>query len=722
MLSIGMWAVPAYRGWLTRSLSDGTPVTVRQNGDEFFHYWETADGRLAIEQADGTFVLSDEALPTPAKIQARRAAARAKRMPQSMQSVGYRNLAPKGVVILVNFSDIQMDSAHTQAVFNDLCNATNCTTNVYDGVQFGSAAQYFADQSNGAYRPQFDVFGPVTLPHPEVYYGEEGDVIFGQDTMTFHHLYIADFVIDAVLAADSAGCDFSQYDSDQDGLVDFVYFIFAGIDQAQGGGTETIWPHNWSLMSALYFGRTHGNTPYYCNNDYDYNMPTLDGVIINNYACSAELNNSHQLCGIGTLCHEFGHVMGLPDFYDTNYGANYDNHLTPNEWNIMDGGSYNGGGHCPPNYDPWEKQFFGWLTPVNPGSAGADITLQPNGSADYNVCQINASGTLQEATTGGWCYYLENRQKSGWDTHLPQHGMLIWKVNYDEDVWRQNAPNNTADQPRYTLVCSSGTAIGLVWEYNTKTGSYYLANDGTNNVFGEVSGVRAWEDVQGKPVTQITETDSVISFLYKGGAGSQQADYWFHYDDGEPQTGIGLGGDTFYWGILIPKGSQSGDQLKVTKLSVYEAKDANTQPIQIDIYRGGDVPAAGNLVYQQTVTPRGRNGFHEITLSEPVALVPTENFWIVLSEGTDEYPAIVCADTGDKNGRWISTDGLEWFDMIEEGLNYTFMIRAYIDNEAYQDLEQVPVDNIHATKFLHNGQIYLLRDGKIYDVLGRVRE
>ena len=163
-----MWAVPAYRGWQTRSLSDGTPVTVRQNGDEFFHYWETADGRLAIEQADGTFVLSDEALPTPAKIQARRAAARAKRMPQSMQNVGYRNLAPKGVVILVNFSDIQMDSAHTQAVFNDLCNSPNCTTNVYDGVQFGSAAQYFADQSNGAYRPQFDVFGPVTLPHPEV--------------------------------------------------------------------------------------------------------------------------------------------------------------------------------------------------------------------------------------------------------------------------------------------------------------------------------------------------------------------------------------------------------------------------------------------------------------------------------------------------------------------------------------------------------------------------
>ena len=85
----------------------------------------------------------------------------------------------------------------------------------------------------------------------------------------------------------------------------------------------------------------------------------VDGKMINTYACSNELMGS-SLSGIGTLCHEFGHVMGMPDFYDTQYGTNYNNCLTPNDWDVMDGGAYNGDGHCPPNYSPWEKEQIGY--------------------------------------------------------------------------------------------------------------------------------------------------------------------------------------------------------------------------------------------------------------------------------------------------------------------------------------------------------------------------
>ena len=714
-LITSIYAVPAYPGWQTRSLSDGSPVTVRLHGDEFFHYWETTDGQLAIEQADGTFVISDQVLPTLKEQKTRRNKARALRMPQT---AGNLNLAPKGVVILVNFSDSQMKSSNTLATFNNLCNATNCITNRHNGVYYGSAAQYFEDQSNGAYRPQFDVIGPVTLPHPTAYYGEEGK-LHEEDEDTQNDMYLADFVIDAILAAENQGCDFSQYDSDNDGYVDFVYFMYAGKGQAAGGTSETIWPHNWTLISALYLGFTHGTSEYYMNSWYDCNLLSVDGKFINNYACSAELDNNGSLSGIGTLCHEFGHVMGLPDLYDTEYGNNYNNHLTPGEWDIMDRGSYNGGGHCPPNYNPWEKAYFGWVSPLNPGHKGTNCTLYANGTEDYNVYQINESGSLQTATTSGLCYYLENRQQCGWDTYLPTHGMVIWKVDYDENLWYSNAPNNTPDELHLTVVCSSGTIIGDVWEYNESTHRYVHLNDGKNNVFGGVSGVDEWEGVSGKPVTEITETDSVITFKYKGGA--QEGDEnWYYYDDGDNQTTIGTNGGTFWWGIMIPAGSVQKSNPYLTHVAVAELSEHNTQPITIDIYSGGAIPQETNKIYTQTVQPEAANAWHVIALNEPVAVDKQKNLWIILNEDTDAYPAVVSNDTGDPNGRWISTNGTEWVDLANYNLNYTFMLRAYIIDQTNEDVEIVESGEWKekSQKILQNGQIFILRDGKIYNILG----
>ena len=716
MMSMSLFAVPAYRGWQTRTLADGSTVTVRQNGDEFFHYWETQDGKLAIEQKDGSFVLSNKAIPSPKQHAARRAAA-VKRQRKAIG--GDPNLAPYGIVIVVNFADSKMEAGHTTATFNDLCNAQNCTVNAYDGKNFGSAAQYFADQSKGAYRPVFDVFGPVTLPHDVAYYGEQKDAET-DDEDDINDLYIADFVIDAVEAADAAGCDFSQYDSDGDGYVDFVYFIFAGKGQAAGGSKETIWPHNWDLVSALYYGFTHGDSPYFVD-DHEWNPLMEDGKIINSYACSSELDYYNTLDGIGTLCHEFGHVMGLPDLYDTQYGHNYENHLTPGEWDIMDQGAYNGGGHCPPNYNPWEKHFFGWADLFNPGDNPMNISLIANGEEGQRICQINASGVEQGARESGWCYYLENRQQNGWDSYLPTHGMMIWKVNYNADIWAQNAPNTTDDDPQLTVVCSSGTIIGTVWQYNSRTGRYDLINDATNNVFGEAAGVNEWEGVAGKPVTDISDANGVVTAKYKGGETDPGAwEGWFYYDDGEYLTGIGTGGGNFYWGIMIPAFSLDGNSLELTQIAIAEIEGSNTQPIDIAIYEGGDIPMPANRIHTQTVAPEAANAFHVVAMDQPVAFDRTKNLWIILSEGTDEYPALATNDTGDPNGRWVSVDGEEWFDLADAGdnMNYTFMLRAYIRNTVpTENFEQTVGSDLNA-KFLHNGQLFIFRDGKTYTILG----
>ena len=478
-----VFAVPARRGWQTRIQPDGSSVEVQLFGDESYHYMVNRSGQQIVEK-DGFYVPVGPA-PTRAQACARHEEARAARKPQV---VGLKpNLAPKGVVILANFKDQAMEPAHDLAVFQELCNAGHCTVNTYEGVSYPSAAQYFADQSNGAYRPQFDVFGPVTLSRDMAYYGTD----VGREGNDQH---AADAVAEAcILANTQYTINWADYDSDNDGEVDFVYLIFAGKGQADGGAATTIWPTAWTLNAAYIYGS--------CT--YTAAERILGGKRINNYACSGELA-SDGFSGIGTLCHEFGHVMGLADLYDTSYGVNYDKFLTPNNWDIMDIGCYCGGGHCPPNYSIWEKAFMGWETPVNPGYEGRILTLQPNGAEGYAGYQINASGVQQPVTTEGLNYYIENRQQTGWDTFVPAHGLLLWRVDFHSSAWVGNKPNHssTTDSPHMTIISANPDSIigyGPASAANTFPGS---------------SSVTSWTGIPGKPLLNIRENDGVVSLTY----------------------------------------------------------------------------------------------------------------------------------------------------------------------------------------------------------------
>ena len=482
-LAVTASAVPARRGWQTRTQADGTTIEIQQFGDEFYHYMINREGKQ-VREINGMYVEVGEA-PSAEVAKARRAKVVARRQ---RKDVGVTpNLAPKGVVILVNFSNKSMQSGHTQATFDELCNSTNCTVN----SGYPSAAQYFSDQSNGSYRPQFDVFGPVTLSRNVAYYGTDGSEE-GDDQ------HATDAVIEGCRLADEQfNINWADYDSNNDGYVDFVYVIYAGKGQADGGTSETIWPHNWEVSSARYYGS--------CT--YTASQCKVGGKTIENYAMSGELSGS-SLGGIGTLCHEFGHVMGLPDFYDTNANTqetyNYINCLTPNDWSIMDGGSYNADGHCPPNYGPWEKDFFGWLTPINLGNEGKNVTILANGVEGFQTYQINASGNYQSPTTSGLCYYLENRQQQGWDAPLTGHGMLIWKVNFNASKWTNNEPNNTDGNPLITIVSATGTKIG--WDGST--------DNCPKNPFPGTGNKTSWSGVSGKPLLNIAESGQLITLTY----------------------------------------------------------------------------------------------------------------------------------------------------------------------------------------------------------------
>ena len=478
-MSVALMAVPARRGWQTRTQADGTTIEVQTIGDEFYHYTINREGKQ-VREVNGMYQVIGEA-PTPAVAKARHAKGVARRQ---RKDIGVTpNAAPKGVVILVNFSNKSMQSGHTQAMFDEMCNSLNCTVN----GGYPSAGQYFADQSNGTYRPQFDVFGPVTLSRNVAYYGTDGSQE-GDDQ------HATDAVIEGCrLANEQFTINWADYDSNNDGYVDFVYVIYAGKGQADGGTSETIWPHNWEVSSA----RQYGSCTYTAS------QCKLGGKTIENYAMSSELSGN-SLGGIGTLCHEFGHVMGMPDFYDTNYGTNYNNNLTPCDWDVMDGGAYNGDGHCPPNYSPWEKEFFGWATTINPGNEGQNLTLYANGTQNYQPYQITTNGNYVGPTTAGLRYYIENRQAVGWDAPLTGHGMLLWKVTFNESKWTNNEPNNTANNPYYTVVSAYGNKIG--WDGST--------DNCPKNTFPGTKNVTSYTGITGKPLLNIAESNQVVTLTY----------------------------------------------------------------------------------------------------------------------------------------------------------------------------------------------------------------
>ncbi len=422
-----LMAVPAAPGKQVFTQPDGSTVTLELRGDEYYHYVVNEMGEVMEKDAEGYYRPMGQ-MSHKAFLQKRKAAkqrwASAERPARDLEY----NPAPKGLVIVVSFSDLACLSSTTQASMSEMCNGDNYT---YGGA-FGSAKKYFSDQSGGTYVPQFDVIGPITLSHPMAYYGENGPD--GSDRRA------AEAVAEACQLANSMyNINFADYDSDNDELVDFVYMIFAGYGENYiGADPNTIWPHKWSVFAG-------------------YGPVILDGVYLDTYACSAELMgfSGAQRCGIGTLCHEFSHVLGLPDYYDTQYGANYENNLTPGSWDIMAGGSHNTEGRSPCNYSVHEKYQFGWATPTLLRGSQS-ITLAP--SSDYYY--ISPDGLPKTPSSTDTVYYIENRQQRGWDRGLAGHGMMIWRVVYDEDKWMDNGPNDTPGEANYIYIPARGSYVG----------------------------------------------------------------------------------------------------------------------------------------------------------------------------------------------------------------------------------------------------------------------
>lgn len=408
------FAVPARPGKFTAVQPDGTRLTLERRGDEWGHWLVNASGQMVRQDADGFYRLVPDAEASEIR---NRVSAR--RMERNQARVRYR-AAGEGrnavvgqrhfLVILVEFNDLSFKEENDSLAFANMLNEPGYSRN--GGT--GSARDFYYDNSHGRFEPVFDVFGPVKLDKKHSYYGANDSS--GNDR------HPEDAVVEGCKALDDE-VDFSIYDSDGDGTVDLVFMFYAGYGEADGGGSDTIWPHQWDVSFST-------------------NL-TLDGVRIGPYACSNELVNygilKGKMCGIGTACHEFGHAMGLPDFYDTDDNGSGGLAGGLYSYSTMDGGPYNNEGRTPPYFNFEERMLLGWVKE-------SDYRVFEK-SGEYTIAPIDRNVAYRTFTDMDGEYFVyENRTKTGWDTYLPAEGMVVYHVD------------------KSSRVVSRGMTAGELWE------------------------------------------------------------------------------------------------------------------------------------------------------------------------------------------------------------------------------------------------------------------
>jgi M6 family metalloprotease-like protein len=432
-------AVPAYPGLITMSNPDGTKITLRMHGDESFSYATDAEGVNIYERnASGYWVKATlngaELLNVPADVERLReasypAGARYASRPKTVE-VGDdgRSVFPTTgeehfLVVLIQYADIKFSMSDPQAFYTRWCNEENFE---HQDLK-GSVRDYYTKSSNGLFKPYFDVTEVVTLPNNSAYYTG------GSKTALFYEA--AKYALDMV----DATVDFTKYDIDNDGKIDNVYFLYAGYEQSDTFNSDYMWPHKDNLSSYGY---------------------RYDGKLMTTYACGGELRGSSHyeqkdmaLCGIGTFCHEFGHVLGLPDLYVTSGSADT---VVPGEWSVMCSGSYTDDGRTPPENSAYEKWVCHWIEYEDAVEDKhydlKSLVSEPRG-VKISIPAANGGVLANEY------YVLESRTKEGWDSGLPNEGLLVWHIDFQKTAWTNNTVNNNASRPRCSIVLPPGSAL-----------------------------------------------------------------------------------------------------------------------------------------------------------------------------------------------------------------------------------------------------------------------
>ena len=487
-------AVPALSQWFTHVQPDGTTLRLRLVGDEFFSYYETEDGTLMKQTADGNYEPTDDnsySLEWKRALAADLSQRRNERnsLSPSMRQAISDGTRKKGLVIIMQFPDQAVRDDNSWNDWNAILNEDGFSEN----YAAGSVYNYFKDQSNGALLLNFDLLGPFTAYHERSYYGTNGR------NYKDEHAY--ELVAEACQAVKDK-VDFGDYDWDGDGQVEQVVVVFAGSGESVSGNpSEWIWPHESSMIYFPPYNQTQGLV--------------IGKHRITTYALVSELTFGTNLSGLGTFCHEFSHCLGLPDFYT------YTGIDTMGDYDLMASGNHNNNGWCPANYTAYQKMYCGWYTPIELTEATSISNMVPlsNGGDAYIIRNKAVQSNVDEY------FLLECRLKDGWDKYIPSQGMTITHYDYDEWSWRNNQVNNDANHPRATIIPANNKytqkdASGFTYPYGLikPINSFTDSSTPAAKVYHRPAGASfASQYYLGKPITNIKFKNRTISFNFMGG-------------------------------------------------------------------------------------------------------------------------------------------------------------------------------------------------------------
>lgn len=407
---------------------DGTTLQIIARGNQFQHWSETTDGYTVVKSKSGYYEYAKEqnGRLTGSGIVARNPQQRTLPAQRAMLSLT-KHASPVASALQIQQLRQQLSpfrNARTQAEGTmpakgkirvlAICvdypdYPSSISTNSFLGMFNGPSdkptfRQYFLNNSYGQLDISVDVVGWIRAKKGYENYGHDID----------GYASAKGLVAEAIEGAEKQGVDFSKYDNNNDGKVDGVIIIHSGPGAEEGGRTEYIWSHRWSMKS-LYF----------------------DDRFISDYTIQPETRYGGKV-GIGIFCHEFGHLLGLPDLYDTDLSNGKSSGI--GEWGLMGTGGWLGEEASPAGMTAWSKEALGWAD-VN------DITGQ------YGSYSVKAAGQHNEfykirTPNSNEYFLLENRQLAGVDAQLNGSGLAIWHIDSEKTALYPTYNEVNADHRR----------------------------------------------------------------------------------------------------------------------------------------------------------------------------------------------------------------------------------------------------------------------------------
>jgi len=485
-----VFAIPATNMPIKLTQTNGIEFDAHIRGDEWNNWYETTNGFTiardsknnwkyvgAVDDKGYILTSNDAHLPNPNQSLRKHIQPIPRITPPNHGEENPINLSQLNreefeiPLLLIDYPN--MEHSYPQSNFEDLMNQEE-----YVGSQgaTGSFRDLYIENSYGQFMPHSTILGWFTAAEDYQTYG---------DGAPNGYQMVKQMIGQAIDDAESMGVDWTMYDNDGDGYVDALNVLHAG-QGAEEGNSNYIWSHKWNLGS---------QARYY------------DGVVINNYTINPEKQAAGNganpgMVHIGVLSHEFGHALGLPDLYDTDYTSS-----GIGSWGLMSGGSWGGNGSSPwypAHFCAWSKVHLGWVDPIIVTEGTLTIDL-PNVEENPIIYKMFGTGSGSE-------YFLfENRQAIGFDQTIKNTGLLIWHIDDavggNSNEWHRRVDLEQADGLFQLNYGSNSGDAADVWP-GTFNKTYFGFDTTPNSTYYS-------EEPSGISVVDIQEMDVIVTATFR---------------------------------------------------------------------------------------------------------------------------------------------------------------------------------------------------------------